>query len=96
MRSYLKAPELWHSVGYVIVNDMGYLVYEKVSAGNAYLSVREAEVLQKLCQGATNKVIAIDLDITPATVSNHIRSLLKKYRINELNCLIMNSPITQL
>ncbi|KZZ41539.1 hypothetical protein A3759_15245 [Thalassolituus sp. HI0120] len=95
MRSYLKAPELWHAIGYVVNNGTGYLMYEKATTRGVYLSVRESEILQRLCDGESNKLIAIELDISPATVSNHIRSLLNKYQIKEVSCLIMETPSTK-
>ncbi|WP_201865204.1 LuxR C-terminal-related transcriptional regulator [Microvirga soli] len=42
------------------------------------LSVREAQILNCLSQGASNKVIARKLDITEATIKVHIKAILRK------------------
>jgi two-component system, NarL family, response regulator LiaR len=44
----------------------------------ASLTEREAEVLQRLAQGATNKAIAQSLGVGEATVKSHVSSLLAK------------------
>lgn len=45
------------------------------------LSIREAEILQCLMQGAPNKVIARKLDVAEATVKVHIKAILRKIRV---------------
>lgn len=42
------------------------------------LSGREVQILQRLIQGDSNKMIAIQLNITEATVKVHLKSLLRK------------------
>ena len=42
------------------------------------LTGREAEVLDLIAKGCTNKVIARQLDITEGTVKGHVKHLLKK------------------
>jgi Response regulator containing a CheY-like receiver domain and an HTH DNA-binding domain len=42
------------------------------------LSGREVQILQRLIQGDSNKIIAIHLNITEATVKVHLKSLLRK------------------
>ncbi|HYE48738.1 MAG TPA: response regulator transcription factor [Azospirillaceae bacterium] len=42
------------------------------------LSAREYQILQGLLHGRSNKMIALDLDITEATVKVHLKSLLRK------------------
>jgi DNA-binding NarL/FixJ family response regulator len=42
------------------------------------LSERETQVLAGLMVGQSNKMIAIDMDITEATVKVHLKSLLRK------------------
>ena len=44
----------------------------------ARLSIREAQILQYLMQGASNKVIARELHLAEATVKVHIKSILRK------------------
>lgn len=46
------------------------------------LSVRELEILEGLKLGKPNKVIARTLNITESTVKVHVKSLLKKIRVN--------------
>ena len=47
-------------------------------AAQGNLSEREAEVLDLIAKGCTNKVIARRLDITEGTVKGHVKHLLKK------------------
>ncbi len=49
---------------------------------NVLLSEREAQILQCLVNGSSNKMIARDLNITEATVKVHIKGLLRKVRAN--------------
>lgn len=44
------------------------------------LSSRETEILRCLIRGASNKVIARQLDVTEATVKVHIKAILRKLR----------------
>jgi len=46
------------------------------------LSPREQEILQALVTGASNKVIALKLGITEATVKVHLKTLLRKIDVN--------------
>ena len=46
------------------------------------LSPREQEILQALVTGASNKMIAIQLGITEATVKVHLKTLLRKIDVN--------------
>ena len=43
---------------------------------------REQEILQALVTGASNKLIAIKLGITEATVKVHLKTLLRKIDVN--------------
>ena len=49
--------------------------------GVARLSPREAEVLQFIKDGASNKVIARKLDLAEPTVKVHVKSLLRKLEV---------------
>ena len=51
------------------------------TAGQAELSRREAEVLEALGQGASNKEIADQLFISVGTVKNHMHSILDKLHL---------------
>lgn len=44
------------------------------------LSSREIQVLDSLCQGSANKVIARELGISEATVKVHVKAILRKMR----------------
>lgn len=44
----------------------------------ADLTLREAEVLTKLCQGKANKIIAYELDMSENTVKVHVYRIMKK------------------
>ncbi len=46
--------------------------------GRDGLSGREVEVLQLICAGKTDRVIADELSISVRTVSNHVKSILSK------------------
>jgi len=48
----------------------------------ARLSERERLILRHLTVGASNKQIARDLDVAEATVKAHVKSLLRKLRVN--------------
>ena len=45
------------------------------------LSTKEYMVLQLLADGSSNKVIAIKLDVTEATIKVHLKSILRKLRV---------------
>jgi two-component system nitrate/nitrite response regulator NarL len=45
-------------------------------------SPREASILQLLREGAPNKLIARQLSLTEATVKVHLKSILRKIRVN--------------
>jgi two-component system nitrate/nitrite response regulator NarL len=48
---------------------------------NRQLSGREAAILNALVQGTPNKVIALGLKITEATVKVHVKAILRKIRV---------------
>jgi DNA-binding NarL/FixJ family response regulator len=52
------------------------------SADRATLSNREQTILQQLTRGASNKQIGRELNIAEATVKVHVKSLLRKIRVN--------------
>ena len=45
------------------------------------LSSREVEILKRLMEGESNKVIARKLDIAEATIKVHVKSILRKVRV---------------
>jgi DNA-binding NarL/FixJ family response regulator len=49
----------------------------------APLSTREAEVLEAIAQGLTNKAVGEALSISEQTVKNHVTSILRKLAVND-------------
>lgn len=47
------------------------------------LTEREIEVLQLVCQGASNKQVAQELTISERTVENHLRNIYQKLHISD-------------
>lgn len=60
------------------------------------LTAREKEVLLEICNGLSNKEIAVKLDISPKTVDIHRTNLLKKTKTRNTASLIMYSLKNQL
>lgn len=54
------------------------------SSEEAGLSPREKEVLQKLVQGKSYKMIAADLDISYVTVRFHMKNIYEKLHVNSM------------
>jgi PAS domain S-box-containing protein len=55
---------------------------EETSTPPAYLTPRQAEVLRLLEQGRSTKQIAQELHLSPETVKNHVRHLLRALGVN--------------
>ncbi len=53
-----------------------------------FLSPRERQVVELVFRGATNKSVAIDLDISVKTVEKHRGKAMKKMRVNSLATLV--------
>jgi len=49
----------------------------------APLSPRELEVLEHASRGATNRIIAREMNITEQTVKNHVGSIMRKLAVND-------------
>ena len=52
-----------------------------IALQDQHLSFREAAILQALIDGAPNKLIAQNLNITEATVKVHVKAVLRKIRV---------------
>ncbi|MFT6867740.1 MAG: DNA-binding NarL/FixJ family response regulator, partial [Cyclobacteriaceae bacterium] len=52
------------------------------------LTKREREILSLLVEGLSSKEIAIELDISPATVDTHRKNMLKKLSFNKVSELV--------
>ncbi|MEZ4768325.1 MAG: response regulator transcription factor [Caldilineales bacterium] len=59
------------------------LHYSQDSSSLTPLSQREMEVLQYLVQGASNKVIAANLNISQRTVKNHMTNIMRKLGVSD-------------
>lgn len=67
-----------------IMEEFIHLTQGKVKeAQNFGLTEREMEVLEHLCQGASNKEIAEKLFISLKTVKSHLRSIFKKLHVSD-------------
>ncbi len=67
---------------YVSADDAPDLALRKTeSEWIVRLTAREREVLDRLCAGLSNKLIALELKLSPVTVKLHVRSILRKMRV---------------
>ncbi len=70
----------------VFPTNLAAMLLDMTAAGPQHsvrgLSPREQEILQALVTGASNKMIAIKLGITEATVKVHLKTLLRKIDVN--------------
>ena len=55
---------------------------EETSTPPPHLTPRQAEVLRLLEQGHSTKQIALELHLSPETVKNHVRHLLRALGVN--------------
>jgi DNA-binding NarL/FixJ family response regulator len=56
--------------------------------GSEKLTSREAQIVQAIEEGLTNKEVAIRLDITLETVKSHIKSIYHKLEVNNRHAII--------
>lgn len=63
----------------------------RVAANEPELTSRQADVLDALCRGCSNKVIARMLDISEATVKIHVRQLLRKFDATNRTQIVIRS-----
>jgi PAS domain S-box-containing protein len=61
----------------------------KLPAAVADLSIREREVVERLCRGLDDKAIAEDLGVSPNTVRNHVASLFRKIGVNRRSAAVV-------
>ena len=52
------------------------------------LTAREAQIVQAIEEGLTNKEVAIRLDITLETVKSHVKSIYQKLEVNSRHAII--------
>jgi DNA-binding NarL/FixJ family response regulator len=53
------------------------------------LSEREVEVLRRVAAGTSNKVIAVELSVSEATIKAHMKNILAKLRANDRTHAVM-------
>lgn len=58
-----------------------FMLPNGIALQDQHLSFREAAILQALIDGAPNKLIAQNLNITEATVKVHVKAVLRKIRV---------------
>lgn len=61
----------------------------KLPAAVADLSLRERDVIERLCRGMDDKAIASDLGVSPNTVRNHVASLFRKIGVNRRSAAVV-------
>lgn len=59
--------------------------------GGEKLTPREAQIVQAVEEGLTNKEVAIRLNITVETVKSHIKSIYQKLEVNSRHAIIKGS-----
>ena len=55
------------------------------------LTPAEQAVMEKLCQGKSNKAIAIELDVSVNTVKTHVKHIFKKYDVHSRTQLLVKN-----
>lgn len=53
------------------------------------ISPRELDVIKLVCRGLTNGDIALKLNIKPATVQSHLKSIFSKTRVNNKMAILL-------
>jgi len=59
------------------------------AAAFAPLSTREADILQAIAQGMTNREVGEALSISEQTVKNHVTSILRKLAVNDRTAAVV-------
>jgi DNA-binding NarL/FixJ family response regulator len=79
----MAAQSLLHAMRFMMSGEIFFPVAhldqrEQSNPLSQKLTKRESQVLQRLCRGASNKEIAIDLDLQEVTIKLHVRTLCRK------------------
>ena len=53
------------------------------------LTAREEDMLARICQGASDKEIGIELGLSPNTVRNHVAGLYRKLGVNRRSAVVV-------
>ncbi len=71
-----------------------FVIAERCREGDARaLTDREQQVLNLTVRGHSNKYVALELGLTPSTVSTHLRRLMEKIGVGSREALIQAIPI---
>lgn len=67
------------------------------SSANGELTPRQTEVLKRMCEGASNKRIALDMGLSESTVKIHVRAILSHFDVaNRTEAVIQAKKYLQL
>jgi DNA-binding NarL/FixJ family response regulator len=72
---HYRVPKDWEEMEETSRQKVGVSVQAK---DQFQLTNREQTVVEHLCKGLTNKQIAATLGVSPATIKEHVRSIMKK------------------
>jgi DNA-binding NarL/FixJ family response regulator len=53
------------------------------------LTIRERDMLTRICQGATDREIGAELKLSPNTVRNHVAGLYRKLGVNRRSAVVV-------
>jgi DNA-binding NarL/FixJ family response regulator len=67
----------------------GEVVGDDLETAFAPLSAREAEILEAIAKGMTNRGVGEALSITEQTVKNHVTSILRKLAVNDRTAAVV-------
>jgi DNA-binding NarL/FixJ family response regulator len=85
------ASVLQPSVASKVVSELNRLAERPRAAGEELLSPRELDVLRELTRGASNKEIAVALDLAEGTVKNHVTSIFAKLEVTSRTAAAMRA-----
>lgn len=68
-----------------VLDEKQWLTFQK----RYHISPRELEVIKLVCQGLTNGDIARKLNVKPATVQSHLKSIFSKARVNSKMSILL-------
>jgi PAS domain S-box-containing protein len=62
---------------------------DRPSVGVENLTIREQDMLTRICQGATDQEIGAELKLSPNTVRNHVSGLYRKLGVNRRSAVVV-------
>jgi len=80
---------------FALLNEKQWLSFQR----RYRISPRELDVIKLVCRGLTNGDIALKLNVKPATVQSHLKSIFSKTRVNNkmailLRCMEKTASLT--